>query len=376
MAKDIKKKKRRSFVRRILRIFLLVFLFFFIVINFPIFILDNQQTSNDYSDWMDENLTADQLVIDIAMPGAHDALSSNIGLFSKVDNLSASSVMKGVTGVLIRGFAVSQSKTQISDIGTLLDNGIRYIDVRVTLDADGDYYTVHNFYSDRLDKDLEDIAAFLGNHDGEFLILDLQHIYGVDYSSQADFDAFYSTLQNSGILQYAYGTDNGKTLSQVTYGDVTDNKSHSGVIILSKFVHNNQYIWDYDSSIRSAWADMDSFDGVAAFLRNEKQLIDAGNALTGNQDAGAQNPIDSLEAFRVMQAVTTMQMSPKGIANGIITLSLINRAKNFNNYLLGLDDFDDLVKSMPIVMLDYADTNSNAFLDRLMTRIIDINDQN
>ena len=164
-----------------------------------------------------------------------------------------------------------------------------------------------------------------------------------------------------------------KTLSDVTYGDVTDNGTKSGVVILSKFTNQNEYFWSYEASIRSAWADSDNFDEVLSFLRNEKSLIDSGTALTGNQVENASNQVDSRQGFRVMQGVVTMDMSVGGIVRGITSWSLVNRAKTFNSYLISQDDFQDLLSSMPIIMVDYADTNHNNFLDSVMEIIIEQN---
>lgn len=369
----------KKILRHILKIFSWIFIVLIallLIINTPIAIFAGDSSDKNYTNWMSDNLSFNQKVIDIAMLGAHDTFSDSVSLFSKVDNLSASSVMTGFTGIMIRGFSVKQSKTQISSVDKLLEKGVRYLDVRATYNAeDDDWVAVHNFYSDNLLKSMQKVSDFLRDNPGEFIIVDIQHVYGVDYSNQTDFNKLYSILSSSGIIDYAY-KNNIKSLDQVTYGDVTDNGSHSGVIILSKFDFNNEYIWDYASSIRSSWADSDDFSQIIEFLRNEKALIDSGEALTGNQVSDATGTIDSREAFRVMQGVATMQMTPKGIFIGITSWSLMERAKRLNPYLLSQTDFNDLLSSMPIVMVDYADSIHNNFHENVMIEIINYNTGN
>ena len=154
---------------------------------------------------MSENLGNEERIIDISMLGAHDVFSYDINLFSKVDELSASSIMKGSIGTVIKGFSYKQSKTQVSDISTLLNNGIRYLDVRLTYsEEDQTWYTVHNYYSSVVVDAVKDVVTFLKDNPGEFLIIDLQHIYGVDYDKTDDLNRIYDLLDQTGIFEYAY----------------------------------------------------------------------------------------------------------------------------------------------------------------------------
>jgi uncharacterized protein YjfI (DUF2170 family) len=108
----------------------------------------------------------------------------------------------------------------------------------------------------------------------------------------------------------------------------------------------------------SNWADSDDFEYVENFLIEEANSIETDN---------------TYGKLRVMQAVTTMQMSGSGILNTITAWSLINRAKKFNAYLLENDQFENLLNELPIIMVDYADTNSQDFNDNIMEIIMDFN---
>jgi len=360
--------------KRILRLILMlltVVVVLVLTLNFPVTNFQNVRSANDYSDWMEETLVSDQLVIDVAMLGAHDAFTADMGLFSPVDNLSADSIQKGAVGLLIKGFSLRQSRTQVSSATTMLESGVRYFDVRLSFNnKESAWYTSHTYFSADFAQILGEIKLFLDDHPGEFLILDLQHIYGADYENDEDLLEIHDLLQASGILDYAY-QEGSKNLDEVTYGDVTGDKTHGGVIIVAKFIGEDVHIWNYASAIRSAWPNSDSESAVFSYLDAEASLIEAGEALTGNQMADNGDAIDSRNAFRVMQAVLTMQMSGEGILEGLKTWSLLERAKDFNCDLVANANFDTWLEAMPIVMVDYADTNQDGFLDDVMARIVD-----
>jgi len=52
----------------------------------------------------------------------------------------------------------------------------------------------------------------------------------------------------------------------------------------------------------------------------------------------------------------------------------MERASDFNNFLLESSEFNDLMEAMPIVMIDYCNSNENDFSDKLMTVILKKNE--
>lgn len=361
----MKRTPRRIF-RRILTALVLI-------LGVPLFALNltwnfflRETTDSDYSDWMLETLDGARHVIDVAMLGAHDAMSSDIGYWSKVDPLSADSIQTGLTGALIKGFSVKQSKTQVSTTATLLSRGVRYLDVRLTFDAaTGIWWTSHSYYSRPFCEDLAEIEAFLAEHPGEFLLIDIQHVYGVAYDDSEAVDGLMTLLADAGVLARAVRDDSGKTLAEFTYDDATLSQSRGSVFLFSKFTVDDPYLWDYVASIRSAWPNTDDPDEAFSFLADEAERIAAGTALTGNQVAGSDG-VDSRLGLRVMQGVLTMRMSGGGILRAIGDWSLLARARKFNATLIGHEDFPSWLSAMPVVMVDYADTNHDGFLDDLM----------
>ncbi len=344
-------------IKRILKILLtilIIIISLIVIVNIPILTLSNKTGETDYSSWMSETLEDDQLIVDVAMLGAHDAFSNEISITSRLDPYETNSLMSGFVGTLLKGFIFRQSKTQMSDAEKLLRSGVRYLDIRLTYENDN-WYTKHNYISGEFLPILDQINEFLSENPGEFLILDFQHINGLDYDSLEDYQTFYDMLMDSGILNYVYED---AILENLTYGELTDDGANSKVIIIAKFEASEGLILPYDISIRSEWADSDDFDHILDFLENESEAIQTE---------------DLTDRLRVMQAVSTMQMSPSGILKSFGTWSLVNRAKKFNDYLLQYENLEGLMENLPIIMVDYSDTSYHDFNDEIMEIIMDFN---
>jgi hypothetical protein len=144
------------------------------------------------------------------------------------------------------------------------------------------------------------------------------------------------------------------------------------VILLSKFEETDTSFWSYGNSIRSAWANTDDASRLYDFLDDETAAINAKTALTGNQMSNHVG-IDSTEAFRIMQGVLTMQLNGNGIIEALKSWSLLSKARNFNPELIGHDHFIIWLTAMPIIMVDYSDSNYQSFNDTVMEIIIDFN---
>jgi len=352
-------KKTIRITSKILLFVVLVLMFVLSIVNAPLFFANKKTTETDYSSWMNDNLILEAKVVDIAMLGAHDAFSHDIGISSTVDIKASDSLMQGTIGKLIKGFSVRQSKTQTVSAKVLLESGVRYFDVRLSFnEIENEYYTVHNYFSTPIEEVLKEINIFLEANPGEFIILDIQHVYGVDYNDETEFIKIREYFENAGILDYAY-PDDIKSLGDISYGDITNNQAEAGVLIFSKFQVYDNLFWDYEGHIRSNWANEDEYDKILEFLIEESVFIE-------------ENPT-YYSRLRIMQAVATMDMSIEGIFRSFETWSLLNRAGKFNNYLVNTEEFESLLAAMPIVMVDYSSQKN--FVDQIMPIIISYNNQ-
>jgi hypothetical protein len=340
-------------LKKIIKIVALVLCIFIIGINIPITYIGNQISTNDYSNWMNESIDGNPKLVDVKMLGAHDAFSSEINFLSEVDPY-ASGIFKGVPGVLLKGLLVRQAVTQNANVNELLSSGVRYLDIRLTY-KDNEWYTKHNYLAEQFEPIGENLVRYLDEYSGEFLILDFQHIDGIDYDSKEDYVIFEEMLERIGLLSYNYVSET-KSLGDIRYLEITNNKTESKVIIIDKFTCEEKKTYYYETSIYSNWANNDDFESVFAFLQEDSVQV----ANDKNHEG----------SFKVMQAVTTMQSTPSGLIDGLRTWSLLNRASGFNDFLIFQEDFEEILNQLPIVMVDYSNTNENEFLDRIMEIII------
>lgn len=323
-----------------------------VMLNISVVTLNKVKNETDYSNWMSENIDNETRVLDIAMLGAHDAFSNEISYSSDVDPFLDDNVFRGVPGFVLKGFLVKQSVTQTGNVKELLSSGVRYLDIRLSFFEES-WYTKHNYISGEFEPIADDIHEFLTENNGEVLVLDFQHIHGVSYESVDGYNKFYTMLNDYGLLDFAnIITD----LSTLTYGELTNNGEESKVIIIAPFEDTTNEVLNYEESISSNWANSDDFDTIFTFLDND-----------------ATNAVDQLGKFRVMQAVATMQMSGSGIYNSISTWSLINRADMFNTFLIERENFEELLETLPIVMVDHSDSNKYEFNEEVMKLIIEFN---
>ena len=307
----------------------------------------------DHSHWMRETLSGPERLVDIAMLGAHDALTAEMQWSSKVDTASVAAPF-GLG--ICKSLGYRQSKTQLAGVPALLAGGVRYFDIRVTRDADtGEFYTVHNYYGAPLAGCLEAFAAFLAEHPGEVLILDFQHCYDATAADgllagahSGELDAL---IAQSGLLAYAQAP----RLATATYGQVTANGSRAACLILRKEADGSAAFLDYGASIYSPWSNTDSA-GV---------VFDDLDARTADVERGAV----SRDIFRVQQGVLTMQASPSGICKALGSWSLLRRAQSFNARLADRQQ-EAWLRALPIVMTDHTLSAQGDAHARLMEQIL------
>lgn len=117
---------------------------------------------------------------EIALPGSHDAASHGVSPSSPFTPdcsklARASAVVFG--GRLIRTRFSPWLKCQSGDVFTQLQNGIRYLDLRVC-HRDNQFWLCHHLLSVPFSEVLEDITRFVSEVGvDEVILLDFQHLY-------------------------------------------------------------------------------------------------------------------------------------------------------------------------------------------------------
>ncbi|XP_057315112.1 PI-PLC X domain-containing protein 3-like [Hydractinia symbiolongicarpus] len=138
-----------------------------------------------HADWMG-NLSLQLQNIKLthlAIPGSHDSGSyslqpEHINLldkdkFTRYFQMALNGSKKSSMGNLIYRW----SKTQDLNITSQLNLGVRYLDLRIAVDASKNCYIVHRLVGTSLDSILTQVKRFLLKHPKEIILLDFNHVY-------------------------------------------------------------------------------------------------------------------------------------------------------------------------------------------------------
>lgn len=334
------------------------------------FTLRSGNSHDDYSDVIGRsNLSGDTRIVDIAMLGAHDAFSANIGLKSKPDPAESGIVASGLVNKVFKGGLVRVLRAQTSSAAVLLKRGVRYFDVRVSY-ADGAWYTKHGLLDDLFANHISDVYKFLANNPDEFIIFDVQHIYTGE-KTISDFLQYFQSLalKDSGhsLTSFLNYTTN-VPLSELTYYDVKGPTS-GGIV----FLLNDDGSATYEEQ-KLFYARGDGEDMTASLIRskwhNQTKLQTMIPLI--DEEASYLSSLPHLNFLRVNQA----QLTPDYVKDPFGTLwgwSLINIAAKSNRQLLNHANFDGWLKVMPIFMVDFANSNSGQFNKKINEKIIAYN---
>lgn len=331
------------------------------------------EDGNDYSDVIVEGVAdRNPRIVDIAMLGAHDAFSSSITTASPVDPAEPEdSILRNKSAAFFAdGLFARLSKSQRGSATDLLENGVRYLDVRLS-NIDGTWFTKHALVSGEFSYYLGQVLTFLEGHPGEFLVFDIQHVY-LGEASFEDLFTYLGTFEVNGksLLDYVHFDPTAIALGDLRYDDVTAGGTEAGVILLAKTENTptlrHHYVrGDGDSegspmvSIRTIWHNTSNGAKMLDGIRDEYELI------SGTDD------YDNM--FRVNQAQKTGVISGPDLLDTLIGWSLLDMASYFNSRLVKQADFADWFTAMPILMVDYSISNRGQFNTTANLAIIDYN---
>lgn len=317
-------------------------------------------------------------IVDISLLGAHDMFSMDININSKSNIYEDSVANNSFVQTLAKKIAINQSIAQSCDTLTLLNYGVRFIDLRLTL-IDGIYYTCHGFISDEFSKYLLEMLKFLNNNPGEFLIIDFQHFYTENGQDRSLSDLEWQNLFNfiktvkyndKNLLDYVYYNSNENKLSELRYFDVTKNKQDAGVILL---IPNKSlsyaYYRDYGPSdgakleflnIRSHWHNR-------YYLENLKQdVLEEVEHINNNMDIYK-------DVLRVCQYIST-PFSDNSYLDALRSQSLLNTAVLVNLSLIEDETyFKNIQSAMPIILIDNTIMQEDDFIFKINSWIFNYN---
>lgn len=135
--------------------------------------------------WMTDNaaILGKKQLNEIALPGAHDAGTFAIETPKNTDikindEGSSSPDNRKIKRILSFGSMFSDwAKTQERTTAEMLNDGIRYFDIRVCVDNKGVLMTCHGLYGASLESILDDVKTFTDKNPHELVLLGFNHFW-------------------------------------------------------------------------------------------------------------------------------------------------------------------------------------------------------
>ncbi len=323
------------------------------------------KSKNEY-DVVMSDIDNNKLVTDVAMLGAHDAFSGDIGYLSDANSNQNDIVVSGVVNRFAKGIVVRFSKAQEGNSFDMLYSGVRYFDARITL-IEKEFYTCHGYISNTFDYYLIPIIDFLETHPSEFIILDIQDYFASEVSgtdvSEEDWIKLVDHLKeikntnNKSIIDFVRYDSKVDSLNTLTVGKVTANKTGGGVVILAKTDKFSEFYYrdgnaNYQDdrvyqSIRSYWHENNSTSAMIDGINGEYEYC---------KNLGYSG------IFVVNQAQKTAFIMNQKIIRSLFGWSLTKMAAKFNKELVSdKERFEKWLSQMPILMVDFATSTKGDF---------------
>jgi hypothetical protein len=284
-------------------------------------------------------------ITEIFIPGSHDSatyhLEQEFGKNQDISNQLNSFKYAGV-GFAITKVAYSWSRAQGSRIYDQLNNGVRYLDLRVIWrDSKKAFYTVHGLYGPSLDDVLGQIVQFLKENPKEILVIQIGDLRYMGQNANQKSEELAKKLQDKFgdklIKKSAHGLQT--TIQDIWKGPgrifliFNHNKQTS-----SKNIAQTSKFWQ-QSDINSYWANADN---LAALKKNLDSNLRNRN--------GAKNQLFVIQS-QLTSSDQTIKNSLKVLSKGY--KSLEDMAKDVRNQLpKWLSDWRQ--QGSAIVLLDFA----------------------
>ena len=303
-------------------------------------------TEQDYSHIMDTNIRRrgrNPRVVDIAMLGAHDALSDGIGAKSPPDpNSPDVAILSNPLAAFIGGGLVARlSRAQKSRAYDLARRGVRFFDVRCTY-ADGQWHTLHGLLSRPLEDCLRELIRFMDETRGEVLVLSFHQVFGASAEALLE---WLPTVRERGksLFDFVRYDAGAIPLGELRYNDVA--KDGSGAVLL---LEPGEKCYSKEQ-LYGLWHDTNDPDALLRGVERENAML--------KEEMGGRG-----DCFRWSQSQLTPQLSWPAVLRAAPDWSLLMMAHRFNHRLL--ERMSEWLPQIPVISVDYADDMNRGFNDR------------
>lgn len=320
---------------------------------------------------------ADPRIVDIAMLGSHDAVTSEMSMSSPMDYHDRDTVL-GRLEPMSAGFQYRFGVTQRVNLYQQLMQGSRFLHIKYT-NFEGEWYGTHAHITAKISEYVIQVLGFLAAHPGEILFLLFQPMYFGD-KTYSDFHEWLSTVSLDGktMCDYVnYGDadvmnkgEGGARISELRYNDVTANGEKAGLVLLDrredgiyKPEHDNgdsvydTKFFDMDANAEHTWHSRSCSDILIEKIGETADKILASPEEYGN-------------LLRVNQTQAAFSGSSfKDVMCDIFSWSLLKIAENHNVKVLEHKDFDKLLSAMPVLQVDFVNSDAKDFNARANAKI-------
>ena len=209
-------------------------------------------TKIDLANWM-QNLPVHLHSIPVkqlALPGSHDSGAFYLDKNSNIAPGEGKTIkfLAKVFGKYVKNIIYKWSITQDLSFSQQLQNGIRYLDLRVAyVPKTNDFNVVHGLYGSSYTAVFEEINYFLDSHPKEIVLLDFNHLFNFTKDAQV---LFVSQIMKS-FGKKLYGP--GKLGTESSINDIWS-KSQQVIALYadSDMVKENLLLWS-QAHIYSPW---------------------------------------------------------------------------------------------------------------------------
>ena len=167
----------------------------------------------DLANWMAELDALSTLPLTLLpIPGTHDSGSygitpSSAWALTGKDQFGFLTELPGfLQDLIVKPIAAGWGKTQSKDLYEQFTDGIRYVDLRLTNEPDGQIYLEHGLRSVLFDEVVDDIAAFATAHPKEVLVIYIQGIKNFSPQTHAEVIAEMDAAFGTRMVPRALGT--------------------------------------------------------------------------------------------------------------------------------------------------------------------------
>lgn len=275
----------------------------------------------DRSDWMND-LSPDLSLINITLPGSHDAGTYGIDVCSKwFDGYKSDPTVDRISKIasyVAPCIVVNYSKVQNIDLVDQFKLGIRYWDIRFAK-HNNSYFFIHGLMGSDAIKDIKSLVEYSKYHPKEILLLDFRMFHGMTDDDHKELQRIVLDIVGDRLVDNSF---NVKTKLSRFWDE------NKNIVIIYNNI-NNQHFWSSRSNV-TLWPNTVKADKAINYFQD---IIDrSGNRYDDNKLLGLQYTLTPDTDYVVKHLLGSTQNLVKPLNDKIVEFTEKNKGRY--NYLM------------------------------------------